>query len=94
MNYKNKEIMELKNKLKEMEKSKKIYENENATLKKSIGEIKSFFKSGYIKFFVPEKKIEKSFNVIQEDSKTSEKNSFNLGQNKWTTLKIFRIIDD
>ena len=80
MNYKNKEIMELKNKLKEMEKSQKIYKNDNANLKKSIGEIKSFFKSGYIKFFVPEKKIEKSFNVIQEDSKTKEKDSFNLGR--------------
>ena len=36
---KKKKIMKLKNKLKEMEKYKKIYENDNANLKKSIGEI-------------------------------------------------------
>ena len=70
---KNKEIMELKNKLKEMEKNKKLIENENETLKKNIKEIKSFFKNGYSKFFISEKSnIENNFNLGSEDSKYSE----------------------
>ncbi len=63
INIKNKEIAELKNKIKDLEKNKMKCENENASLKKYLGEIKSFFKTGYIKFFVPEKSIEKSVNI-------------------------------
>jgi hypothetical protein len=96
INYKNKEIMELKNKLKEMEKNKKTYENENATLKKDLGEIKSFFKNGYTKFFVPEKNFFRSLNFEQEDSKSSERDSINskdyLGsQNSFYCRKINNI---
>ncbi len=75
INNKNKEIMELKNKIKEMEKNKKIIENENATLKKNLGEIRSFFKSGYNKFFFPERNSEKQSSIINEDSKNSENDS-------------------
>ena len=93
INYKNKEIMELKNKLKEMEKNKKSYENENATLKKDLGEIKSFFKNAYTKFFVPEKNLFRSLNFEQEDSKSNERDSINskdyLGtQNSFYCRKI------
>ena len=93
INYKNKEIMELKNKLKEMEKNKKTYENENATLKKDLGEIKSFFKNAYTKFFVPEKNLFRSLNFEQEDSKSNERDSINskdyLGtQNSFYCRKI------
>ena len=78
INTKNKEIAELRKRIKEIEKNKKKCENENATLKKNIGEIEAFFKSGYSKFFGTEKNNEKSSNK-KDQVKEKEIDFINIG---------------
>ena len=71
INEKNKEISDLKNKLKELEKNKRNYENENANLKKNMEDIKNYLKKGYNKYFGEEKierKNEIAFNYNDIDS--------------------------
>ena len=74
-NNKNKEILELKNKIKELEKSKRNLENKNSNNKKNIEDIKQYLKNGFNKFF-GEEKIEKkneiALNMNDADSFSKE----------------------
>ena len=74
INAKNNEINELKNKIKEMEKIQKIYENENIKLKNNLDEIKYILKKTYNKYFEEEneKVLENSFNINNEVDKKKE----------------------
>ena len=77
---KNNEILDLKNKIKEMEKIQKNYEKENANLKKNLEDIKLFMKNGYSRFFGQEneKKDDKVINVINHSERdTINRNNIN-----------------
>ena len=59
LNNKILEVNELKNKLKEMDKKKRENEVEINNLKKTLDEIKLFYKNGFNKFF-PDENVNKS----------------------------------
>ena len=76
LNSKISEVNELKNKLKEMDKKKRDNEIEINNLKKTLDEIKHFYKNGYNKFFSDENvnttNIIKPFDISHEVSKKIE----------------------
>ena len=88
INNKNKEILELKNKIKELEKSKRNIENENSNNKKNIEDIKQYLKNGFNKFFGEEKierKNENALNMNDSFSKeflSTESSFFSRNNNK------------
>ena len=78
MNNKNKEILELKNKLREMEKNKKENETEISNMQKKLFDIKNFYKKGFNKFFADDENINISnFNISHEVSKKIESDNIN-----------------
>ena len=92
LNNKILEVNELKNKLKEMDKKKKENEVEINNLKKTLDEIKLFYKNGFNKFF-PDENVNKSnlirpFDISHEVSKKIEpektsRDSLNTTENKF-----------
>ena len=95
INNKNKEISDLKSKIKELEKSKRTNENENAALKKNLEEIKQFLKKGLGKFFgeeIIERKSEIALNFNEQDSinkdyLSTESSFYSRNQNHKTICK-------
>ena len=82
INIKNKEINDLKNKIKNLEKSKRYYENENEYLKINLEDLKRFLKKGLSKFFAAEK-IEKKngialgyYDIDNKDFLSTQSGSF------------------
>ena len=63
MNNKNKEINELKTKIKDMEKVKKENDIQINNLKRLLGEIKNFYQNGFNKFFADENINISNFNT-------------------------------
>ena len=92
LNNKILEVNELKNKLKEMDKKKRENEVEINNLKKTLDEIKLFYKNGFNKFF-PDENVNKSnlihpFDISHEVSKKIEpektsRDSLNTTENKF-----------
>ena len=66
------EVNELKNKLKELDKKKRENEVEINNLKKTLDEIKLFYKNGFNKFF-PDENMNKSNLIRQFDINISLK---------------------
>ena len=75
MNNKNKEINELKTKIKDMEKVKRENDVQINNLKRLLGEIKNFYQNGFNKFFADENINISNFNISHEISKKFESNS-------------------
>ena len=92
LNNKILEVNELKNKLKELDKKKRENEVEINNLKKTLDEIKLFYKNGFNKFF-PDENVNKSnlirpFDISHEVSKKIEpektsRDSLNTTENKF-----------
>lgn len=75
INNKNKEILDLKNKIKQLKREKRAYENENSNLKKKMKEIKNYLVDGYSKFFgeeIDDKNSEKFLNIYDGESLSRE----------------------
>ena len=91
INNKNKEISELKNKIKEMEKIKRENENEINNMKKLFVEVKNYYKNGFNKFFA-DKNDENvnisNFNISHEVSKKIESDNINNNNKEYLNTQF------